>query len=145
MIGYRPGQPVGAVVFDCDGVILESMRAKGDAFRQLFDGEPAHQDAIEAFHHAHGGMSRYEKFDRIYADIRVVNQGIAALAHLGDLLFAAVAVARDHGVDAEQALRRTTSTFADRFERFRDALAARGLDPDAMEPEAVRALFREVR
>ena len=49
MIGYRPGQPVGAVVFDCDGVILESMRAKGDAFRQLFDGEPAHQDAIEAF------------------------------------------------------------------------------------------------
>ena len=51
----------------------------------------------------------------------------------------------DHGVDAEQALRRTTASFADRFERFRDALLARGLDPDAMEPDAVRAIFREVR
>lgn len=42
-------------------------------------------------------------------------------ARLGDLLFAAVAVARAHGIDAEQALRRTTADFADRFERERDA------------------------
>ncbi|MFM8943848.1 MAG: nucleoside triphosphate pyrophosphohydrolase [Actinomycetota bacterium] len=42
-------------------------------------------------------------------------------ARLGDLLFAAVAVARAHGIDADQALRRTTADFADRFERERDA------------------------
>lgn len=69
MTAYAPGQAVRAVVFDCDGVILESMRAKGDAFRRLFDAEPPYQDAIEAFHYAHGGMSRYEKFDHIYRDI----------------------------------------------------------------------------
>lgn len=69
MTAWVPGQRVGAVVLDCDGVILESMRAKGDAFRRLFDADPAHQDAIEAFHYAHGGMSRYDKFDHIYRDI----------------------------------------------------------------------------
>ena len=36
---------------------------------------------------------------------------------LGDVLFAAVAVARKLGVDAESALRRTTRGFAERYER----------------------------
>lgn len=69
MIRYAPGDEIRAVVFDCDGVILESVRCKGDAFRRVFQDEPAHVDAIEAFHYAKGGMSRYEKFDHIYANI----------------------------------------------------------------------------
>ena len=46
---------------------------------------------------------------------------------VGRLLFAAVAAARAHGVDAESALRRTTSGFADRFER---SMEERGDAPD---------------
>ena len=64
---------------------------------------------------------------------------------VGDVLFATVAVARKHGVDAEGALRRTISGFAGRYERFMDTLSERGLDLDAMPEDQVRALFRQSR
>lgn len=51
------------VVFDCDGVILQSNQVKSNAFAAALEGEPA--DAIAAFvayHKAHGGISRYQKF-----------------------------------------------------------------------------------
>ena len=64
---------------------------------------------------------------------------------LGDVLFAAVAVARKAGVDAESALRRTIRGFAGRYARFVELAADRGLDV-ATAPEAeLRALFREAR
>jgi tetrapyrrole methylase family protein/MazG family protein len=68
-----------------------------------------------------------------------------AEAELGDVLFAAVAVARKHGVDPESALRRTVRTFAERYERFTELAAERGIDVEtAPEPE-LRALFRAAR
>lgn len=60
---------IKTVVFDCDGVILESMHCKAKAFRRLFADWPDHVDAIEAFHYANGGLSRYDKIERIYRDI----------------------------------------------------------------------------
>lgn len=51
------------VVFDCDGVILQSNQVKSNAFAAALEGEPS--DAIAAFvayHKAHGGISRYQKF-----------------------------------------------------------------------------------
>lgn len=66
-------------------------------------------------------------------------------AEVGDVLFAVVAAARTLGVDAEQALRRSTATFAGRFERFRDLVEERDLDLDAMDAAAIRHLFREAR
>jgi MazG family protein len=64
---------------------------------------------------------------------------------VGDVLFAAVAVARKLGVDAESALRRTTRGFADRYERFTKLLEERGLDLEEMSEHEARALFREAR
>ena len=64
---------------------------------------------------------------------------------IGDVLFATVAVARKLGVDAESALRRTTRTFAVRFERFDAIVRERGLDLDAMPEEEIRRVFREAR
>jgi tetrapyrrole methylase family protein/MazG family protein len=64
---------------------------------------------------------------------------------IGDVLFATVAVARTLGVDAESALRRTTRGFAERYERFTELAAERGLDVEAMSEAEVRALFREAR
>lgn len=69
----------------------------------------------------------------------------AIAAEVGDVLFAAVAIARTAGVDAEEALRRTTARFSERFERFRGLVEERGLDPDAMSEDDLRALFREAR
>ena len=51
------------IVFDCDGVILDSNRVKSDAFRvvALPWGEGAANDLVD-YHMAHGGVSRYSKF-----------------------------------------------------------------------------------
>ena len=52
-----------SVVFDCDGVILDSNRIKTDAFRTavLPWGEDAADDLV-AHHVANGGISRHSKF-----------------------------------------------------------------------------------
>lgn len=52
-------------MFDFDGVVLESADIKTRAFSQLFDGN---QDAV-AYHVAHTGISRYEKFRHITTEI----------------------------------------------------------------------------
>lgn len=57
------------IFLDFDGVILESVDVKGWAFGKLFASYPDHVDEIVAFHHANGGMSRFDKFRHIYDDI----------------------------------------------------------------------------
>ena len=64
---------------------------------------------------------------------------------VGDVLFAAVAVARRVGVDAESALRRTTRRFAARYARFVELAAERGIDVEAAPEDELRKLFREAR
>lgn len=51
------------LVFDCDGVVLNSNKVKTDAFYQaaLSYGEQAAQALVE-YHVANGGVSRYKKF-----------------------------------------------------------------------------------
>jgi tetrapyrrole methylase family protein/MazG family protein len=64
---------------------------------------------------------------------------------VGDVLFATVALAGKLGVDAESALRRTVRTFAERYERFVELAAVRGIDVEAADESELRALFREAR
>ena len=64
---------------------------------------------------------------------------------VGDVLFAAVAVARQLGVDPESALRRTIRGFAARYERFTELAAERELDVASAPEDELRALFREAR
>ena len=68
-----------------------------------------------------------------------------AEGELGDVLFAAAAVARRLGVDPESALRRTTSRFADRYGSMRARAAAEGVDLGAMDDDALLAYFRASR
>ncbi|MEI4233693.1 HAD family hydrolase [Roseovarius sp. D22-M7] len=51
------------LIFDCDGVVLESNRLKTEAFRVAAApyGDAA-ADALVAYHVANGGISRYVKF-----------------------------------------------------------------------------------
>lgn len=57
------------IFFDFDGVILESVNIKTDAFVELFEAYPEHKDAIIKLHIENGGMSRYVKFRIIHEDI----------------------------------------------------------------------------
>lgn len=55
------------LVFDCDGVILESLDVKTRAFYRI--GLDFGQEAAERlvmYHRLHGGVSRYEKFTWLY-------------------------------------------------------------------------------
>ncbi|MCL1939653.1 MAG: HAD hydrolase-like protein [Desulfovibrionaceae bacterium] len=56
------------IVFDCDGVILESMDIKTKAFYRI--GKEISEEAAEgllAYHNLNGGVSRFKKFEWLYA------------------------------------------------------------------------------
>lgn len=58
------------LVFDCDGVVLDSNRVKTEAFHAaaLPCGEEAATELV-AYHVAHGGISRYRKFEYLLRQI----------------------------------------------------------------------------
>ena len=58
-----------AVIFDFDGVIVESVDVKGWAFGELFKHYPEHQAEIVKYHFNNGGVSRFKKFYFIYENI----------------------------------------------------------------------------
>ena len=52
-----------SIVFDCDGVILDSNKIKTDAFRFVLRDEPDNTvDKFIKYHKSEGGISRYVKF-----------------------------------------------------------------------------------
>lgn len=61
---------IKAVIFDFDGVLVESLDIKEVAFARLFEseGETVVSSVIE-YHRAHGGVSRYDKFRYFYREI----------------------------------------------------------------------------
>jgi len=59
---------IKAIIFDFDGVILESVDIKTRAFKIMFSDKKEHLDNIIKLHVENGGMSRYEKFKIIYRD-----------------------------------------------------------------------------
>jgi len=82
------------IVFDFDGVILESNDIKTNAFQELFRAYPEHQERIVQLHLDNGGMSRFEKFKIIYRDFLKKLLDVDELDRLGtrfsDLVFQAV-------------------------------------------------------
>lgn len=61
---------IRVIIFDFDGVIVESMDIKTRAFAELFAGESDEVVRnIVAYHLANGGVSRYDKFRHIYREI----------------------------------------------------------------------------
>ena len=60
---------IKTIIFDFDGIIVESMDIKARAFAFLFKDYPEHVDEIVKFHMLHGVMSRFEKFEWIYQNL----------------------------------------------------------------------------
>lgn len=60
---------IQAVIFDFDGVILDSANIKTEAFLELFKKYPEHQQAIKEYHIENQGITRYKKFEWIYKEL----------------------------------------------------------------------------
>jgi len=60
---------IKAIMFDFDGVLVESAEIKTDAFRGLFSKQLDKVDEIVAYHERNMGISRYIKFQYIYENI----------------------------------------------------------------------------
>ena len=61
---------LSCIVFDCDGVILESVPVKTHAFARIaapFGAEAV--DRLVRHHKRHGGVSRYQKFEWLYREV----------------------------------------------------------------------------
>ncbi|HYL33480.1 MAG TPA: HAD family hydrolase [Stellaceae bacterium] len=58
-----------AMIFDFDGVIVESTELKTEAFRALFADRAGRIEAIVDLHRRHAGVDRFTKFEMIYRDI----------------------------------------------------------------------------
>ena len=60
------------ILFDFDGVILDSMKIKGDGFVELFqhlDNNGDNLKLLEKYHYENGGISRFEKIKYFYNDL----------------------------------------------------------------------------
>ncbi len=60
---------IKAIIFDLDGVLLESAHLKTEAFRTLFSKWPGKTDDGVEFHMEHMGISRYVKFRHFYENV----------------------------------------------------------------------------
>lgn len=60
---------IKAIIFDFDGVLVESTHIKTEAFRSLFSKWPDKVDKIIKYHLANMGISRYVKFKYFYEDV----------------------------------------------------------------------------
>jgi phosphoglycolate phosphatase-like HAD superfamily hydrolase len=58
-----------AIIFDFDGVLVESADIKTEAFRQLFSRYPDKVHEIVEYHQKHMGISRYVKFRYFHENI----------------------------------------------------------------------------
>lgn len=72
-----------AIIFDFDGVVVESVGIKDDAFRELFKEFPHHIEAIMNYHSTHNATIRYEKFQVIYEEILGLPYNAEISARLG--------------------------------------------------------------
>lgn len=60
----------GTIIFDCDGVILDSNKVKTKAFyNAVIDYGHEHAQQLVEYHVANGGVSRYIKFEYFFTDI----------------------------------------------------------------------------
>lgn len=58
-----------AIIFDFDGVILDSANIKTEAFPEVFNDFPHLKKDIVRYHLANQGISRYKKFEWIYENL----------------------------------------------------------------------------
>jgi len=87
----------------------------------------------------------YEKLAEEIGELKAAKTPAEQMAEFGDILFAAVNVARWLDVDAESSLREANLRFGRRFRRVEQLVEERGLDLSAMDLDGLEAIWQEVK
>jgi len=78
---------VDAIIFDFDGVLVESNEIRTEGFRRLLTGRGYPEEAVEqlvAFHENNGGLSRYHKLRYLHEKIlneQITEDGLNSLCN----------------------------------------------------------------
>ena len=79
------------------------------------------------------------------AEVEAASEPMHQAEEVGDLLFAAVNLARHLGVDPEEALRRTNAKFERRFRKVEEAARRAGRDPSACSLEELDGWWNDAK
>ena len=79
------------------------------------------------------------------AELRAATDREEALDELGDMIFAAVNLARFYDIDAEQALRHTNRKFISRFNYIEESLDRQGLTWESCDTSRLEELWRQAK
>lgn len=71
---------IKAIIFDFDGVILETVDVKGWAFQELFKDYATYRERILAFHYENGGLPRENKVRHILKEFLGLSSDDAIVA-----------------------------------------------------------------
>lgn len=137
----------------------EALKAKEKAGRGVLEGVPRAMPALlralrvgeKAAHlgldwpDAAGARAKLDEELTELDDATRQGERDAVERELGDVLFAAVSVGRKHGIDPEAALRRTIDTFSARVGHVEETLRAQRLEPAALSPSELDALWEEAK
>ncbi|MGZ8565527.1 MAG: nucleoside triphosphate pyrophosphohydrolase [Actinomycetota bacterium] len=147
-------------VEDADEVLVnwEKLKAEETGGRRGVDegipgSLPALARAAKVQRRAAGWGFEWKTVEQALAKLReevreledVTGQPDRAEDELGDVLLAVVAVARKLGLDAESALRRATTRFAERYERTAALARERGLDLETLDEATMLSIYREAK
>lgn len=76
---------IRTILWDFDGVIVDSMKIKGDGFVELFkEYDEKAVKKLEEYHYANGGMSRFEKIKYFFHQILQKNISENEVVELAD-------------------------------------------------------------
>ena len=140
VFGDAEARTAGDVKRKWDQIKAEEKLAKGEAPKALLDSVPralpalaeAQDIAVKVAQVGFDWPSTREVFDKLREEIAELEEAIAGgdpaaqQDELGDILFAAVNLARKLSLDAEMSLRGANRKFRSRFAYVESALAARG-------------------
>lgn len=77
---------IKTIFWDFDGVIIDSMKIKGDGFIELFQNHNlAEVQMIKEYHYTNGGVSRFDKIKYFYNEIlnqEISNKKVLKLANM---------------------------------------------------------------
>lgn len=138
-----PGR-LRAIVFDFDGVILESADVKTEAFLELYAAHgPALVEKVRAHHLANLGISRFKKFAWIAEHLLGSKLSEADSAALGER-FSSLALARVLAAPMVPGAQAALEALVDRMPLFVASGTPQGELDMIVEQRGLRRFFREV-